>query len=1244
MTATTILTAALAALALGCGAADEFEAKRAAILAKPRTMMTDNDGNDFVYYDRDRPITEKDFIDARIRHVAKTRCETMIYCPWSAGFGYFTVPGIGDMYTNSCPYKNTANPIHKFLAIGKDPLQMAIDFCRRENRELFLGIRMNDTHDASAEMLFPPWKKAHPDCLFGTKDKRPPRGSWSAVDFERDEVRSYMKGFMRAFFERYDIDGVEYDFFRHLYLFKSVEWAMDQETSRATGRQLDIMSRFMHDLREIADEVGRKRGRPIVVAIRVPDSFDYCRCLGIDLERWLREKSVDIVIVGGYWQFAPWHETVDRVHALGAKCMVSLDESRIGWTMAWYKQGLLPGRSGLPFYAARIAAARAEGADGVCFFNCQGDSLASFASIDPDATEGISKRYFAVERGTGNYEANYHVYRGARFSKMPDLDPARPHAISYSSVYAFDLTVGDDFGSPVAKERPPKAVAHLLVNKTTRRDFRLRVNDRTLPPGDFRSDNSTNGVYRYAVPVGLLRRGANRFEVEAPYGASGDENFRLVDFLLTVDYPPAAKPGAAPLEKPFEAKAREELSRHLRNTQVKIGGEAAVFHVGDVEFAAKKGILASSLADGEWVVRSFGPHVVLVGGGTHGTLYAVWHFLEDACGAKWFSLAESSLPPSGELSLGPLDMRGRPAFRLRDVSPAVNSAESALLGARHRLTSVRGGQSPMGPELGGGFAYGPPHHCHTFDHYIPASEFLAAHPEWFSYSKRAKRRVGGQGEGQLCLMNAGLRAEMKRRVLAMIRKSRLAASAAGRPPPTVYDVSENDNWNYCECDDCLAATEKWGLSGLLLDFVNEIGAAVKDEFPEVFINTFAYHGTEEPPKGGKTAAENVIVRLCDTKSNQAAAHGEPGNERFLRLVDAWTKTARNVSIWDYAVTFTPEFIGLPFPSEFHYADYIRFARERGVFGFYWQQDRPDLADFWELKYELETKLLENPDLDAAKLMADFLRAYYGAAASDMAAYRRVLDGARRRNGGVVGWFPQLDDFDWIDGSVVAEGQRLFDSAEAKVASDVTLARRVRHARSGLDRLVCLRARRDDVGETAEFCAARRRIRASLPDWMRLHPNVTEKAVSAILEGTFGAPLPERFAGRRVSDYPGLFFTCTDEPPRTIYFMSEPRRAWRCALRFGETPLVALKDAAGRAKFSASLAASGEGADSDGFSWRRLGQASLEAGDVLDLRPDGRLRLLFARRPHLAGRTWTFWAETKTDEDYFWISRIVLCEE
>ena len=101
--------------------------------------------------------------------------------------------------------------------------------------------------------------------------------------------------------------------------------------------------------------------------------------------------------------------------------------------------------------------------------------------------------------------------------------------------------------------------------------------------------------------------------------------------------------------KAWEKTAVEELEHYL---DVRLGGnrltvegqDGVVFHVGDTEFAKQKGLVG--LKDEEWCVKSFGRNVALVGGGTRGTLYAVYHFLEDECGVRWWMDGDEDVPPS----------------------------------------------------------------------------------------------------------------------------------------------------------------------------------------------------------------------------------------------------------------------------------------------------------------------------------------------------------------------------------------------------------------------------------------------------------------------------------------------------------------------------------------------------------------------------------------------------------------------
>ena len=46
----------------------------------------------------------------------------------------------------------------------------------------------------------------------------------------------------------------------------------------------------------MTEGVGRKRGRPLLIACRIPCRVDSCKEIGLNIERWLADSLIDIVI------------------------------------------------------------------------------------------------------------------------------------------------------------------------------------------------------------------------------------------------------------------------------------------------------------------------------------------------------------------------------------------------------------------------------------------------------------------------------------------------------------------------------------------------------------------------------------------------------------------------------------------------------------------------------------------------------------------------------------------------------------------------------------------------------------------------------------------------------------------------------------------------------------------------------------------------------------------------------------
>ena len=60
----------------------------------------------------------------------------------------------------------------------------------------------------------------------------------------------------------------------------------------------DAVTDFMRSVRSMLLRVGERRGRPCLLAARVPENLVGCRMDGLDVETWAREELVDIFTLG----------------------------------------------------------------------------------------------------------------------------------------------------------------------------------------------------------------------------------------------------------------------------------------------------------------------------------------------------------------------------------------------------------------------------------------------------------------------------------------------------------------------------------------------------------------------------------------------------------------------------------------------------------------------------------------------------------------------------------------------------------------------------------------------------------------------------------------------------------------------------------------------------------------------------------------------------------------------------------
>lgn len=421
------------------GNIDRYREIRSEFLNRPRPVIHNNDGCDAYLFplrvNRDytnqpraggtmeNPVDYKfsipNFLDLRSAGLKGSEVSTISYCSITSSFGQFThQTKVGEFLTLTHQRPGKRNVVPEFVKLGTDPLEVTCKFARENGFEFFWSNRINDTHDSGhrPEKPYERWSKLkteHPEFLFGSVGENLPHGRWSAVDFNHAEIRDLCVQYYTEVCEKYDVDGIELDFFRHLYLFKEVA-----RGAVATSEQLAMLTDMLTRIREMTERVGMKKGKPILVLVRIPDSVEYCRGVGIDIETWMSKGLVDIVVGSGYFRLNPWKYLVETGHKHGVKVYAGLSEPRVK------NEHPQLNRLQNPVYRARAFAAWQAGVDGLYIFNEYNTRSRYLREIgDADKLKDKNNIYFLT---CLNGKPDSYLKDGSNYLNLPVLTPSDP--------------------------------------------------------------------------------------------------------------------------------------------------------------------------------------------------------------------------------------------------------------------------------------------------------------------------------------------------------------------------------------------------------------------------------------------------------------------------------------------------------------------------------------------------------------------------------------------------------------------------------------------------------------------------------------------------------------------------------------------------------------------------------------------------------------------------------------------------
>ncbi|HPO16385.1 MAG TPA: hypothetical protein PLI09_23315 [Candidatus Hydrogenedentes bacterium] len=187
-----------------------------------------------------------------------------------------------------------AAAMRHLLELGTDPLTITLQACRERGVPIVASYRMNGEDFYAGELDLYDFGRQHKDlCIPGC----------NCLDPAKPEVYKHRMEIFREVAEKYDIDGIEFDFRRWYHMISD------------PLKNYPILTQMVADTRKMLDETAKRKGRSrMILGVRVgpmlegpfrkedfPGSYYpeptnmSCKNLGLDVNAWVEQKLVDYI-------------------------------------------------------------------------------------------------------------------------------------------------------------------------------------------------------------------------------------------------------------------------------------------------------------------------------------------------------------------------------------------------------------------------------------------------------------------------------------------------------------------------------------------------------------------------------------------------------------------------------------------------------------------------------------------------------------------------------------------------------------------------------------------------------------------------------------------------------------------------------------------------------------------------------------------------------------------------------------
>ncbi len=447
-----------------------------------------------------------------------------------------------------------------------------------------------------------------------------------------------------------------------------------------------------------------------------------------------------------------------------------------------------------------------------------------------------------------------------------------------------------------------------------------------------------------------------------------------------------------------------------------------------------KNTTVAELGTDGYEVRQIDQTLFFFGGNRRGIFNAVYSFLEEDLGCRWYSAGFEVIPKQSTLSLSPVNRISIPKLKVRDPFTYVSwNIEWALRNKTH-IHMPRPDLPKIPKELGGGVKYLDGYFVHTYASQLPKEKFFESHPEYYMMDQ-----TGNRSTHQVCETHP----EVAKEIIKKVRKD-----LAKDPSTMLVSVSKNDGGGTCQCETCKTLNEAEGSDAAsMLVLVNRVAKDLEKDYPDVLVTTLAYLETIGLPKTVRPRS-NVAIRVCNNIGWNHMLLAAKDDPEFSSHLEDWGKAGAKTFIWDYQADFGKYLI--PTPNMEVVASNIRYFIDQNATGIMEQANYKNKAlDREWMRSWVQAKLMWNPDLDLDLLINDFIDGFYGPAAPEMHEYNQMMKQLGREKEDMRGHLMNGIRMEIFTKEWLHKAEALMNKAEQKVINNPQFLKHVRELHAGI---------------------------------------------------------------------------------------------------------------------------------------------------------------------------------------------------